>query len=292
MTRHSLAALSVLLCCIMLAGCAGNPPDAQGSATISEKGAVTGTIGYEEALLLPPGALVVIRLQDVSITDIPAQVLAEQLIQIQRRQFPLEFRLLYDPAAIDERHSYSVAARISVDDELLFISTQAYPVLTRGAGNQADLVLTQVASSLTTPIVADARARAIDNWRDELRAVRGELVMGDTEAEFTAWLDGDEIVLIEDVYSMGDYGKGASRFHLEDGVLFRFEKVSEQRGLSARDREALIPVTELIYFDGERTVQSNRTVNGLARDPDAAAATGARARLDALTAATRAATGR
>jgi len=290
--RKTQAALHVTLYClagIALAACSNNPA---GNASLPDQGVVTGTVTYNEALLLPPGALVEIRLQDVSLADVPARVLAEQLIQIQRQQFPLEFRLIFDLAAIDERHTYSVAARITVDDQLLFINTQSYPVLTRGAGDHADLMLSQVASSRTTPIVADARARAIDDRREGLRTVSGELVRGDTDADFTAWLDGDEVVLIEDIYSMGDYGKGASRFHLEDGTLFRFEKVSEQRGLNPRDRAALAPVTELIYFDGERVVASSRNVNGLAREPDATAATGAHARLDELLAATRATAGR
>ena len=47
-------------------------------------------------------------------------------------QVPIPFEISYDPAQIDERMSYAVQARIEVGGQLMFISTQAYPVITRG----------------------------------------------------------------------------------------------------------------------------------------------------------------
>jgi uncharacterized lipoprotein YbaY len=47
------------------------------------------------------------------------------------RQVPVPFELAYDPAKIDPRFRYTVAARILVNGELRWISQESYPVLTQ-----------------------------------------------------------------------------------------------------------------------------------------------------------------
>jgi putative lipoprotein len=45
---------------------------------------------------------------------------------------PIPFELSYDAARIDPRFAYQIEARINHGDELLFISTESFPVITRG----------------------------------------------------------------------------------------------------------------------------------------------------------------
>jgi uncharacterized lipoprotein YbaY len=52
-------------------------------------------------------------------------------------QAPIPFRIDYDPSTIDPSHRYVVRATITVDGKILFTSPTAYPVITRGAGNEA-----------------------------------------------------------------------------------------------------------------------------------------------------------
>jgi putative lipoprotein len=112
----------------MLAACAGAP---QGAA--SDMATVSGVVMYLERRALPPEAVVTIRLQDISRADARAILLGEQRIALDGRQVPVPFEISYDPAAIDERMSYAVSARIELGDQLLMISDTVHPVITRGA---------------------------------------------------------------------------------------------------------------------------------------------------------------
>jgi uncharacterized lipoprotein YbaY/heat shock protein HslJ len=102
--------------------------------------AVTGTVSYRERMALSPDALVQVSLQDISRADAPAIELARMEIS-NPGQVPIPFELEYDPAGIDERMTYSVSARITDRGKLIFISDTIAPVLTRGAGNEAELLL-------------------------------------------------------------------------------------------------------------------------------------------------------
>ncbi|NNK33434.1 MAG: META domain-containing protein [Xanthomonadales bacterium] len=132
--------LALALLSAFLVACGGSEEPEVESA---ETGAVSGTVTYRERIALSDSAVVEIQLQDVSRQDAPAGVLARQRIT-NPGQVPIAFELVYDPKDIDERMSYSVSARIIDGGQLRFVSDTATPVLTRGAGNRADLVLTGV----------------------------------------------------------------------------------------------------------------------------------------------------
>jgi uncharacterized lipoprotein YbaY len=91
---------------------------------------VTGSVLYRERIALPPNATLQVQLVDVSRMDAPAVVLGEQIVS-PTGQVPIPFEIAYDPGQIDDRMSYAIQARIEVDGELMFISTRAYPVITR-----------------------------------------------------------------------------------------------------------------------------------------------------------------
>jgi putative lipoprotein len=68
---------------------------------------------------------------DISKQDVAAETIAEQKIS-NTGQVPIPFELWYDPDKINLRMTYAVQARIEQGDRLLFISTRAFPVITRG----------------------------------------------------------------------------------------------------------------------------------------------------------------
>jgi uncharacterized lipoprotein YbaY len=105
---------------------------------------ITGTVTYRERIALPPNAVVEVSLQDVSRAGAPAIVLGEQTITTGGRQVPIPFEIAYDPAAIDQRLTYSVRARISVDGQLMFTSTTATLVITRGKPTEVEIVVQRV----------------------------------------------------------------------------------------------------------------------------------------------------
>jgi len=91
------------------------------------KADLAGEVFYLQRIALPPAATLSVSLQDVSLADAPAVVLAEQKGPI-KGQVPLPFHLSYDPAQVKPGHRYSVSARIEVDGQLIFISTEHHAV--------------------------------------------------------------------------------------------------------------------------------------------------------------------
>jgi uncharacterized lipoprotein YbaY/heat shock protein HslJ len=121
------------------------------SAALTEPatGTVTGSVSYRERMALPPNAVLEVQLQDVSLADAPARVIATQRIE-NPGQVPIAFSLAYDPTAIDPVNRYALQARIEVDDRLWFINDTHTPVLTHGGGDTADLLLVRVAGEANT----------------------------------------------------------------------------------------------------------------------------------------------
>lgn len=105
--------------------------------------AVTGTLTYRERIALPPDAVATVVLIDASRADAPAVTIAEQTIA-PAGQVPIPFGLAYDPARIDPRLRYVVRGTITAGGQLLYTSTQAYPVITQGAPVQVEVVLRRV----------------------------------------------------------------------------------------------------------------------------------------------------
>jgi putative lipoprotein len=147
-TSHSnrLLAGGLLLVLAMLLPMSVHAQEQAGSASVDV------TVTYRERMALQEDAAVTAWLVDVSQADAPATVLAEQTITAGGQQPPFAFELAYDLAQIDESHTYLVHARIEAGEELLFIDSQQYPVLTQGNPNQAELVLTQVSGLEPQPI--------------------------------------------------------------------------------------------------------------------------------------------
>jgi putative lipoprotein len=118
--------------------CGAEKPTCQASAK------VTGRVMYRQRIALPDNAIVKVQLQDVSLQDVAAKVLSEQIIETQGKQVPIPFELPYDPEEIDERHTYSISVRITIDGKLKFINTTSRRVLTRGAPADLDVMVEMV----------------------------------------------------------------------------------------------------------------------------------------------------
>lgn len=105
---------------------------------------VTGSATYRERIALPPTAVVIVRLVDVSLADAPSVLVTEQVIRAEGRQVPFEFALGYDPSHILPSHTYAVQVRIEDRGKLLFISDKMNPVITRDAPARVDIVLRRI----------------------------------------------------------------------------------------------------------------------------------------------------
>jgi putative lipoprotein len=110
----------------------------------SDLPSVSGSVTYRERIALPDDAVVQVKLVDTSKQDVAAEALGEQVIQCEGRQAPFAFEIEYEPDRIEPNHTYQVQARITDGGgKLLFISTTAYPVITRGAPTQGVEVIVE-----------------------------------------------------------------------------------------------------------------------------------------------------
>lgn len=120
---------------------------AQTPTTTSQFSSVSGTVSYRERIALPPDALLIVQLQDVSKQDVPAVTIGQQTIPTQGRQVPFPFEIVYNRDTINPSHTYTVQAKIFVDNRLRFINTTSYPVITNGNPNKVEIVVNSVGTS-------------------------------------------------------------------------------------------------------------------------------------------------
>ena len=135
-----LAALAGLSAC---GSGSSDDPAAAGVDASAKMAQVTGTLMYRERIALPPGAIAEAWLLNTSLADVPAVAIAYQKIEDPGSP-PIPFVLEYDTQQIREGMQYTVRATIKEADRLLFTSDTHYPVLTRGAGNTAEVMLIMV----------------------------------------------------------------------------------------------------------------------------------------------------
>ena len=104
---------------------------------------LTVTVFYRERIAMPPNAALTVTLADVSRADAPAETVASRRIE-EPGNVPIDVELTYDPAIVDERFTYAVRATIEVDGEMWWTSTQAHHVLTRGAPDHVEVMVSRV----------------------------------------------------------------------------------------------------------------------------------------------------
>lgn len=119
------------LTCILMSALLGACSSIQSASQAS----LDGEVFYLQRMALPPSATLSVTLQDVSLADAPAVVLARQNSPV-KGQVPLPFHLQYDNKQIQPGHHYAVSARIESDGQLLFISTEHYSVKLDGSDQQ------------------------------------------------------------------------------------------------------------------------------------------------------------
>ncbi len=97
-----------------------------GCATSDAIVEIQGEVWYKERIALPSEAVISIKVQDVSLMDAPAIVIAE--FERSNVSTPTPFQFLINRDQFEAGHTYTIGARISLDDKLMFINEQAYKV--------------------------------------------------------------------------------------------------------------------------------------------------------------------
>ncbi|MGX5800429.1 YbaY family lipoprotein [Bradyrhizobium sp. Arg314] len=88
---------------------------------------IAGEVTYRERIALPPDAVLVVEIADVSLADAPAAVIAKRRIA-PTGQVPIKFDIGFDPKAIQKGRTYTLQARITLGERLLFISDTSHQV--------------------------------------------------------------------------------------------------------------------------------------------------------------------
>ncbi|WP_265943832.1 YbaY family lipoprotein [Dechloromonas sp. A34] len=105
---------------------------------------ITGSVSYRLRIVLPPDAILVVRVQDTR-PGARARTLAEQRIELGGRQVPIAFSTTIDRDLIGKSARVTVSARVESRGKLLLASDKAYPALRNGEPNPVDIQLKQVA---------------------------------------------------------------------------------------------------------------------------------------------------
>jgi putative lipoprotein len=106
----------------------------------SESETIAGVLTYREGIALPPEAVAVISVVDVSGTDAEDSLLGRTEI-IGPGNPPIPFEVRYRPAAVNPERQYGVRAQIAVRRELWLTTERPYPVLTHGAPSRTKVML-------------------------------------------------------------------------------------------------------------------------------------------------------
>ena len=108
-TLFSLLALTLIYC----------------SSSKSAQSTLEGTVNYREKMLLPPNAIVVVKLVDASKQDVASKTLSIDTLKAQAP--PMTYSLNYNAKSIEKGRSYQVQAAVYVDGQLRMINTLATP---------------------------------------------------------------------------------------------------------------------------------------------------------------------
>lgn len=125
----------ILPAALVLAACAATPDVTTGTTVVN----VTAT--YRERIMLPPGHVLTVRVEDVSRADAPAQVLAETSESLNGAPH-YRVTLGFPTSQIDPRHTYAARAEIrDATGALVFVTDTRHAILTNGAPASAEIVL-------------------------------------------------------------------------------------------------------------------------------------------------------
>ena len=102
----------------------------ESKAHIPETERISGIIDNKSNFLLPKEAIITITLSDVSLMDVPAKLISQEVLTEPKSSFPIHYSLKYVPATIRHNHRYAVRADIRIDGKLRFVTDRNYPVIT------------------------------------------------------------------------------------------------------------------------------------------------------------------
>jgi putative lipoprotein len=207
---------------------------------------ITGNVVYRERMLLPEGTVATVRLEDVSLADAPARVIAET--SVPAHTSPTAFSIDYDPGQLEAGHTYAWRASITAADQLMFTTTERHSFDPAASG--VELLVHRVASDAATTLPLTGAWLAedidgggvIDNLQTTLEIAADGKVSGNGGCNRfggSAKIDGDKISFGNLASTMMACAEAAmnqeQRFHAALGAARTFRIDAEQRKLFLSD---------------------------------------------------------
>ncbi|MXY75911.1 MAG: hypothetical protein F4Y40_02360 [Acidimicrobiia bacterium] len=103
-------------------------------------GSISGEVLFAREVELPEGAVITVRLLDITLADAPSVELGLDVIENADR-LPTRFRIEYDRDLIVSGNEYSLSADVRLGDDLLYVNDTVHLVLTGGAPANSDVVV-------------------------------------------------------------------------------------------------------------------------------------------------------
>jgi len=117
--------MGLLLAAIVSVLAVGNRVDNFGTEDATKS--IHGQVLYQEQTKLPPQALLIVDLLDVTVMDAPRKIVAQSVVEV-ADQHALVFSLPLTHDALEADHTYALAARILVGDALWFTNGEPLAV--------------------------------------------------------------------------------------------------------------------------------------------------------------------
>ncbi|GLS83059.1 YbaY family lipoprotein [Paraferrimonas haliotis] len=127
---------AVFVTVFALSACSNGEQASEGE---SASQTVKGEVWYREKIALPDDALVHVYLEDVSLADAPAEVIAQKLISASKAP-PYSFEFVVPKEQFKPNHRYALRARIEHKGKLLFTNDEFIDALSSDDGHRNVLV--------------------------------------------------------------------------------------------------------------------------------------------------------
>ncbi|MGG4608149.1 YbaY family lipoprotein [Providencia sp. Me31A] len=143
----SLRYIASLLVIFALIGCEGNSTNPSEKALNSQNnqtvdlGRVDGRVVILQDSILPPDAIVTVKLVDNSVADLPALILSKKNYNSLNNRPTLPFELTYHKNEVRPEGRLTVSATINSGGKLLYVSDSAVEVINNGITKNIELLM-------------------------------------------------------------------------------------------------------------------------------------------------------
>jgi len=179
---------------------------------------ISGSVNYRVPIDLGAGTVLELRLTDVSISDGPALEIAKVTVP-SPSGLPYRYSLPYDAAKIDQRHRYTIDARILTNGTLRFSTDTAYEVLTQGRGAQRDITVVAVGENYPA-LVPNSGSSTASSF------IQGELRTGSEVSLYKAGTQDGHIIWLEEDRSVGAPTPLHARYDLKGALIMHYSDSS------------------------------------------------------------------